>query len=53
MSTNRIILTTADIPADSAFNLDQWQDIVDAMSTLPTDELQTLKRCFSITTEKL
>lgn len=53
MSTNRIILTTADIPADSDFTLTEWQGIVDAMYDLTTDELQTLKRCFSITTANL
>ena len=49
MSANLINLTAADIPADSAFTLEQWQDIADAMSALSTDELQALKRHFSST----
>ena len=49
MPTSRIILIAADIPAASAFTLEQWQDIADAMSTLTTDELQALKRHFRVT----
>ena len=42
MTKSRIILTAADIPADSALTLQEWQQIADAMQELPTESLRAL-----------
>lgn len=46
MTSNKIILTADEIPANSAFTLEEWQGIVDDMQKMDTEDLEVLQSIF-------